>query len=116
MFLGRRINESLGPRLSPNSVLVARHGSHGPFAVVASIRGLVFREGTRPGKTRKLLLTHTETALDYRDRLLAWIRRFHGVATRYLPNYLVWHRVIDAPYRLGIARTVLRWPVEHGPD
>jgi len=28
--------------------------------------------------------------------LRSWIRRFKGVATRYLPNYLTWHRFIYA--------------------
>jgi len=116
MRLGRRIDELLGPRLSPNTVLVARHGGRGPFAVVARLRGLAFRECRRRGSKWKLRLAHTETALDYCDRLLEWIRRFRGVATRYLPNYLVWHRAIDAAHRRGIARTVLRWPVQQGPD
>lgn len=35
---------------------------------------------------------HIDRALAYRHRLKAWLARFRGVATRYLPHYLVWHR------------------------
>ena len=31
----------------------------------------------------------------YDGRLKEWMRRFHGVATRYLANYLGWRRIID---------------------
>ena len=29
-------------------------------------------------------------------RLKEWMRRFHGVATRNLPNYLGWRRALEA--------------------
>jgi hypothetical protein len=38
------------------------------------------------------------------------MRRFHGVATTYLPNYLAWHRWIAHADRHGFEATVLRWP------
>lgn len=28
-------------------------------------------------------------------RLVTWLETFRGVATRYLPNYLAWHRLVD---------------------
>jgi hypothetical protein len=31
----------------------------------------------------------------YHQRLREWIARFHGVASRYLPNYLGWRRALD---------------------
>jgi len=46
--------------------------------------------------------------------MLSWIRRFRGVSTKYLANYLMWHRAVDVPYRLGIERNVLRWPLQPG--
>ena len=36
--------------------------------------------------------------------------RFRGVATRYLPNYLMWHQRVDAHERQGVAGESLRWP------
>jgi hypothetical protein len=31
----------------------------------------------------------------YHHRLRDWLMRFHGVASRYLPNYLGWRRALD---------------------
>lgn len=31
----------------------------------------------------------------YDARLKQWILRFHGVATKYLPNYLGWRRLLE---------------------
>ncbi|NLG83150.1 MAG: IS1595 family transposase [Firmicutes bacterium] len=36
----------------------------------------------------------------YHSRLKTWIRRFNGVATKYLLNYLVWHEYLDESRRL----------------
>jgi hypothetical protein len=36
------------------------------------------------------------------SRLKVWIRRFHGVATRYLDSYLGWFRAIDRTRGAGI--------------
>jgi hypothetical protein len=33
--------------------------------------------------------------------------RFQGVATRYLSNYLIWHRTVDRPWRYDEARAAL---------
>jgi len=38
---------------------------------------------------------HVQNVNAYDSRLKQWIRRFNGVATRYLPNYLGWHRLIE---------------------
>jgi hypothetical protein len=31
----------------------------------------------------------------YHGRLKGWMARFHGVATKYLPNYLGWRRFLE---------------------
>lgn len=38
---------------------------------------------------------HVQNVNAYHSRLRQWFGRFHGVATRYLPNYLGWHRALD---------------------
>jgi len=38
---------------------------------------------------------HIQNANARHSRLKAWIHPFKGVATRYLPNYLAWHHVVD---------------------
>lgn len=38
---------------------------------------------------------HVQNVNAYDSRLKEWMRRFHGVATRHLPNYLGWRRLIE---------------------
>ena len=39
---------------------------------------------------------HINNVNAYHSRLKEWLRRFHGVATRNLPNYLGWRRALEA--------------------
>ena len=39
---------------------------------------------------------HLNNVNAYHSRLKEWLRRFHGVATKNLPNYLGWRRAIEA--------------------
>ncbi len=39
---------------------------------------------------------HIQNVNAYHSRLKVWIKRFHGVATRYLPNYLGWWRLLES--------------------
>ena len=43
---------------------------------------------------------HVQNVNAYDSRMKSWGIRFHGVATKYLPNYLGWYRLLD---RLGKA-------------
>lgn len=38
---------------------------------------------------------HIQNVNAYSSRLKQWIRQFHGVATRYLENYLGWRKMIE---------------------
>ena len=38
---------------------------------------------------------HVQHINAYHQRLRQWLARFRGVASRYLPNYLGWHRALD---------------------
>ncbi len=38
---------------------------------------------------------HIQNVNAYHSRLKNWMARFHGVATRYLPNYLGWRRMLE---------------------
>lgn len=38
---------------------------------------------------------HIQNVNAYHSRLKEWMRRFHGVATRYLENYLGWRRMLE---------------------
>ena len=49
---------------------------------------------------------HVQNVNAYHSRLRGWIGRFHGVATRYLPNYLGWLRGLDTK-RLATPESLL---------
>ncbi len=38
---------------------------------------------------------HVQNVNAYTRRLKQWMARFNGVATKYLPSYLGWHRILD---------------------
>ncbi len=38
---------------------------------------------------------HIQNVNAYHSRLKSWMDRFHGVATKYLPNYLGWRRGLE---------------------
>ena len=40
-------------------------------------------------------IIHVQNVSAFHRRLREWLARFHGVASRYLPNYLGWHRALD---------------------
>ena len=40
-------------------------------------------------------IDHINNVNAYDSRLIGWMFRFQGVATKYLPNYLGWHRMLD---------------------
>lgn len=56
-------------------------------------------------------LVHTRTAWAYIRRFRRWLAPFRGVATSYLPNYLLWHRHVDAAQRRGFEALSLTWPL-----
>ena len=50
-----------------------------------------------PGMTKpEASQFHINNVNAYHGRLKEWMRRFHGVATENLPNYLSWRRTIEA--------------------
>ena len=50
---------------------------------------------------------HVQNVNAYHSRLRGWLHHFNGVATHYLPNYLVWRWAIDAK-RIDSSDTLLR--------
>ncbi|MGV1080951.1 MAG: IS1595 family transposase [Candidatus Nanopelagicales bacterium] len=47
---------------------------------------------------------HIQNVNAYDSRLKGWMQRFHGVATKYLENYLGWRRMLER-YRQSISAT-----------
>lgn len=53
---------------------------------------------------------HIQNVNAYDSRLKGWMRRFHGVATQYLENYLGWRRMLER-YKKAITPTLGgKWP------
>lgn len=56
---------------------------------------------------------HVQNVNAYHSRLHQWLARFHGVATRYLPNYLGWRRALDTCLVPCDHVPVRSWPLFH---
>lgn len=80
--------EVMGAVLGRDAILVSPHGPAGSAALAARRLGV--------GYERRQSLLASGRIEDDVVRLKRWLRRFCGVATRYLPNYLVWHRALHA--------------------
>lgn len=50
---------------------------------------------------------HIQNVNNYDSRLKTWMRRFNGVATKYLDSYLGWHRTNDRDGSTLSARSML---------
>lgn len=89
--LAEVLTECMRGRVAGDATIRARTGPYSPAALCARRLGLTYsRLGpTTPG-------AELESVPSYAARLKRWMRRFHGVATRYLSHYLAWFRSIDA--------------------
>ncbi len=96
------------PRLNRASIAAALEGvvtpanefcCDGGAAIVsfASKAGIPTHILPRPGKPNPQAPDfHINNINAYHGRLKEWLRRFHGVATKNLPNYLGWRRTLEA--------------------
>ena len=69
------------------------HAAYRAFACEAGIshQAVNLRAGIRVQGA-----AHVQNVNAYHSRLREWLRIFHGVASRYLPNYLGWRWILDA--------------------
>ncbi len=58
---------------------------------------------------------HINNVNAYQSRLKEWPRRFHGVATKNLPNDLGWRRTLEAPVQPADPQTRLLGALQQGP-
>jgi transposase-like protein len=88
------LHQCLRPTLDPDILLVTdANAAYRAFSREAGIshEAVNLRAGVR---TRGAL--HVQNVNAYHSRFRNWLHRFHGVATRYLPNYLGWRCILDA--------------------
>jgi transposase-like protein len=89
----RSISAVLEPVVAKSAVLVS-DGAHAyrAFANQASIPHVALNLSAGE---RAWGMYHIQNVNNYGSRLKGWMRRFNGVATKYLDSYLGWHRTND---------------------
>jgi transposase-like protein len=99
------ITAVLGPVIKKSAELCCDGGT--AIKAFARRAGVTFHVLTAPGMPRpEAPDLHINNVNAYHGRLKEWMRRFHGVATANLPNYLSWRRTIEA---LGNGSTQEAW-------
>ena len=84
------IGDRLLPVLSTDSLLCSDGAS--AYRIIAKTKGIEVK--STPNK-KSAGIYHINNVNAYDSRLKGWVFRFKGVATKYLPNYLGWHRMLD---------------------
>jgi transposase-like protein len=90
----------------------------GGTAIVAFARraGIAAHVLPKPGKpTLQAPDYHLNNVNAYHGRLKEWLRRFHGVATKNLPNYLGWRRALEAMGRNATPAKIILGAIGMGP-
>ena len=100
-----QLHRHLLPLLDRDVLLVTdSHPAYKTFARAAAIshEAVNLRAGERVRGA-----VHVQNVNAYHRRFRQWLARFHGVASRYLPNYLGWQWAVDGR-RIGSADEMLR--------
>jgi transposase-like protein len=88
------IGRELLPALAPDVLLCTDASS--AYALIARQAGIQHEPINRAaGEYVRNRVFHIQNVNAYDSRLKGWMYRFHGVATKYLANYLGWRRLIE---------------------
>jgi transposase-like protein len=88
------VQQALRPLVDAEAVLCTDGAAvYAAFARNSGITHQVVQ--ARPGCRVREGAFHIQNVNAYHSRLKNWMARFHGVATRYLPNYLGWRRMLE---------------------
>ena len=98
----KHIGVELIPRLAPDSELIS-DGARA-YKTLARDHQIDLRIVPANKKHKTVGSLHINNVNAFDARLKGWMHRFRGVATRYLPNYLGWHRWLDATRKSKNAR------------
>ena len=92
---------ALRPLVDQEAILCS--DSAGVYAAFARATGIAHRPLNIQHGPRVLDgVFHIQNVNAYHSRLKTWVRKFNGVATRYLANYLGWFRTMDRESALGL--------------
>ncbi|WP_426076072.1 IS1595 family transposase [Janthinobacterium sp. PSPC3-1] len=83
------------PAVIDRDILLVSDG-HPAYPVFARELGIQHSAVNLRAGIRVRGAVHVQNVNAYHSRLRRWLRAFHGVATRYLPNYLGWRWILDA--------------------
>jgi transposase-like protein len=93
----RAYDRLLGRQAEEIAVVFGAGGVASVAASFALTRGLAYgRCGPWPDPAAGVVAPGIDVR-GYAWRLRRWMRRFRGVAARYLDTYMYWHRLLDAP-------------------
>ena len=85
------IHHAFDNRIEPNSILCTDAiACYNDLARTEKLELIQLKSGKS-----KLGIYHIQHINSYHSILKNWIRRFHGVATKYLNNYLIWHNFVN---------------------
>jgi hypothetical protein len=109
----RQLERHLLPLLDPQVLLVT--DANAAYRAFSRCHGIAhqyvkLRAGERVRRSSEGAI-HVQNVNSYHRRLRDWLMRFHGVASRYLPNYLGWRRVLDGG-RIRSADGLLRLAIK----
>jgi transposase-like protein len=99
------LQRCLAPVVERDIVLVT--DGHPAYRAFAREAGITHRTVNLSAGVRVDGEVHVQNVNAYHSRFKEWLRRFHGVATRYLPNYLGWRWAVDAE-RISSPEMLLR--------
>ncbi|AXA94427.1 IS1595 family transposase [Massilia sp. YMA4] len=90
-----QLQQCLPPVLAPG-VLLATDGARA-YQAFAKATGIAHRAvNVAAGQRVVDEVIHLQTVNSCHGRFKNWLKRFHGVASKYLPNYLGWRHALDA--------------------
>ena len=94
------LQQELSGKLEKDSVLCS--DGYKPYIALSAKNDLIHRRLDVSGGVKVIdKVFHIQNVNAYHSRLKKWVGRFHGVATKYLENYLGWFRYMDTPENLN---------------
>jgi transposase-like protein len=108
-----QLQRCLPPVIAPDVLLVT--DGHPAYPAFARKAGISHRAVNLAAGVRVAGALHVQNVNAYHGRFKQWLRRFHGVASRYLPNYLGWRWALDGG-RISSPEMLLRSALGTCPD
>jgi transposase-like protein len=102
---GETIAAALRPIVAKDALLVSDGAGGGAFRAFADAHGILHVGLNAKAGERTWGVYHIQNVNAYAAGLKVWMQRFRGVATKSLPSYLGWRRMID---RMNASLTAAR--------